>query len=495
MRWFVFLLAAVLAMSSSAHAEDAPWVRHGPLGAGAGDHVIRHRDQTPFLWIGDTAWGMAQQLRREEVDRYLDDRAKAGFTVIQVVAYWYPHGGGLPSGPHNAANVYGSRPFAGGEDEPDTSRPLIIAGGDRMAPNDYWDNLDYIVSAAAKRNLYIALLPCWGRSYITAQFEGSRSVFTEEQAKAYGAFLGRRYAAAPNVLWMLGGDAKAQISGFDKRFVYRDYDKRSVIRAMAEGIGQGVTGKPLRWNQADSGWKDVFITYHPDGDPTDNSSKWFHNDPWLAANGVEIWREVDQVYPVMLSEYALRAPAKPSLFLEGSYEFGSYAHECGWVTPLKVRRQFYETFFAGGAGHTYGAGPIWAMRGSAGDYNCGYRWTDALAFPGARQLTAVGKPFMEAHEWSTWIPDASLVSSPPGENGSLKVAVRLDGGNSGLVYYADSGFARIHNTLRGSVELSWFDPRTGDTVEGGRLAADESRDLAPPRGWEDAILILSPLRA
>lgn len=91
----------------------------------------------------------------------------------------------------------------------------------------------------------------------------------------------------------------------------------------------------------------------------------------------------------MLSEYQLNNTIKPSLFLEGSYEFGSYGHECGWVIPVKARRQIYHTFFAGGAGHTYGAGQIWAMRGTAGDYNCGYTWKQALEFPGGAQFAGV----------------------------------------------------------------------------------------------------------
>lgn len=32
-----------------------------------------------------------------------------------------------------------------------------------------------------------------------------------------------------------------------------DYDKRSVSRAIAEGIAQGVTGQQLTWNQASLG--------------------------------------------------------------------------------------------------------------------------------------------------------------------------------------------------------------------------------------------------
>lgn len=486
---FTFISVAASFVSASA---SAPWDVHGRLVASAGQHDIHFEDGDPFLWIGDTAWGMAQQLRRRDIDHYLDDRKRLGFTVIQIVAFWYPHGGGLSTGPHNAANAYGFRPFSGGQDAPDVTKPLIKPGGGPDTPNDYWDNVDYIVTAAKKRGLYIALLPCWGRAYITAQFSGSHAVFTADQARIYGEFLGRRYGGEPNVIWVLGGDAKGQMRGYDNHSQFFEFDKRDVFRAMAEGLGRGATGKVLRWNKPNPAWGRIFITYHPDGDATVNSSVWFDEDAWLSANGVEIWREVDQVYSVMRSEYALSALVKPSLFLEGSYEYGSYRHECGWVTPLKTRRQFYHTFFAGGAGHTYGAGPVWAMRGDGGDYSCGYTWKRALAFPGARQIATIGKAFLTDHDWSDWTPAPQLVAGGDGKGESLKVGVTYQSGRAAAIYFSDNSSAAIRNILKGSVAMNWFDPRNGQTLPAGRLDVNQTGDVAPPADWEDAILVLTP---
>ncbi|MGB8226052.1 MAG: DUF4038 domain-containing protein [Sedimentisphaerales bacterium] len=467
-----------------------PWQQHGKLQVSKNGHTIQHKDGTPFLWIGDTGWGMFQQLTREEVDQYLDNRQKLGFTVIQSVAFWYPHGGGMKSGPHNAANAYGHRPFSGDEDSPNTAEPLIVKGGSPDSPNDYWDHVDYVIGAIKKRNMYLALLPCWGKAYITQQFDGSHEVFTEKEAKAYGCFLGKRYQQEPHIIWVLGGDTKAQIKGYDKNHIFWDYDKRFIFRAMAEGIAQGVTGQQPAWNQANPAWNQVFMTYHPDGDAPDNSSKWFHEDAWLTANGVEVWEEVDKVYPTMLSEYQLNKPIKPSLFLEGSYEFGSYRHECGWVTPVKVRRQIYHTFFAGGAGHTYGAGPIWAMRGNGGDYNCGYTWKQALEFPAGANFAGVAKAFLIEHQWSEWVPDQGILDGAAGEGESLKTAVTCASGCMALVYFSNNSQAKIKNTLNKAAVAHWFDPRNGQVEQAGRFKQNEVRDMVPPEKWEDAILVL-----
>lgn len=488
----VIVSIATCSMTYAANQDTvaaSPWQQHGALRVSASGHRVEHSDGTPFLWIGDTAWGLIQQLTREDIDRYLDDRQALGFTVIQSVAFWYPHGGGMPSGPHNAANVYGHRPFSGDEDAPNTAQPLLVEGGSADAPNDYWDHVDYAVRAVKKRGMYLALLPCWGRAYVTPQFGGAHEEINEQEARAFGEFIGARYRQEPNIVWVLGGDAKAQIDGYD-RGIHRQFDKRAVFRAMAEGIAHGVTGQQPRWDRASSAWDRLFITYHPDGAFLENSSTWFHQDAWLDANGVEVWRDVDQVFPTMLRDYERRDPAKPSLFLEGSYEFGSYRHECGWVTPVRVRRQLYHTFFAGGAGHTYGAGPIWSMRGNGGDYNCGYDWKQALAFPAARQFAGVAKSFLLKQEWSQWIPDSSAIVGGAGAGATAKAAVTSASGGFAAIYFPNNSFAQIKNMLAKPAQANWFDPRTGEEVSAGRFAADEVRGLAPPERWEDSILVL-----
>ena len=140
--------------------------------------------------------------------------------------------------PDNAANAYGHRPFTGEEKAPNTAEPLIAKGGSINAPNDYWDHADYVVEAVKKRNMYLAILPCWAAQLITGTGE-----YTAEEAKSYGTFLGKRYGKEPNIIWVLGGDTKAQFAAYDKNQNYSEYDYRHIYRAMAEGIVQGVTGQ------------------------------------------------------------------------------------------------------------------------------------------------------------------------------------------------------------------------------------------------------------
>ncbi|WP_308992166.1 DUF4038 domain-containing protein [Mariniflexile litorale] len=463
---------------------QSPWQQHGKLEVSTNGHYIQHKDKNPFLWIGDTGWGMIQQLTREEIDQYLDSRQALGFTVIQTVAHWSPHGGGINRSPDNAVNAYGHRPFTGDEKSPNTSEPLVVKGGSSTSPNDYWDHVDYAIEAVKKRNMYIALLPCWASELVTGTGQ-----YTTEEAKTYGEFIGKRYGKEPHVIWVLGGDTKAQFDGYDKNQKYSQYDYRDIYRAMAEGIVKGATNKTPAWNEKHSAWDEVFLTYHPNGDYPYGSSQWFHEDTWQDVNGVEVWKEVNDVYRAMLNDYQLKNPVKPSLFLEGSYEYGTYRHECGWVTPVRVRRQFYQTFFAGGAGHTYGAAPIWAMRGNEGDYNCGYTWQEALNFPGAIQIAKIGKPFLIDHKWNEWIPNGNVISGV-GENESLKTAVTTKSGDMALIYFSNNSSCRVNNVLNKDAEAYWFYPRNGEIEKVSSFKDNESKAMVPPSNWEDAILVL-----
>ncbi len=436
----------------------------------------------PFWWIGDTGWALFQQLRREEVDLYLDRRMKQGFTVIQSVVFWYPHGGNIPVGPHNAPNAYGHRPFVGTSDEPDTGRPLIVDGGSADSPNDFWDHADYIVDAVKARGMYLALLPCWGNAYVNNRMEGSRIEFTEEEARSYGAFLGARYRDAPHIIWVMGGDVDPVHFG--------DKDQRAVYRAMAEGVGRGVSvNKVLRWDTPHPDWDKTFMTFHAvkaprqSGERGGSSSAWFHDDPWLDVNMMETYAWTDRIYPLVTKDVQKANPTKPTLLGEGAYEDGNYSHECGWITPLTVRRQAYQALFAGAAGVTYGHWAVWPFRGTS----CGKTWDQSLDAPGADQVAGTLKRFLSEESVMSYVPDSTLIGSDPGKGELRQVAMTARGRNGALLYFPEIRPTTIDvrrlpfdpGTVR------WFDPRTGDRTGGAWTP-----ELIPPSTWEDAVAII-----
>lgn len=258
----------VLCMGFASIAESAPRLQVTENG-----RFLEYTDGRPFFYLADTAWELFHRLDREEADYYLKDRAAKGFTVIQTVALAELDG-------LNTPNAYGHRPLI----ENDPARPDVNEG----LRNDYWDHVDYIVERAAELDLFIGLLPTWGSHWLPD------GIFTEENARVYGEWIGARYRDKP-VIWILGGD----------RNILSERD-RAINVAMAEGLRASVGDTQL-------------ITYHPRG--PGRSSDYFHNADWLDFNmhqSSHAARDHDNGLFTQL-DYALDPP-KPTLDGEPRYE-------------------------------------------------------------------------------------------------------------------------------------------------------------------------------
>ncbi len=138
-----------------------------------------HADGRPFFYLGDTAGELFHRLNREEADRYLENRARKGFPVIQAVVLAELNGSKGP-------NAYGDLQLV----EPDI----------RKLNEAYLEHVDHIVKKAAELGLYVGMLPTWGDK-VGAY---GNCFINLENARGYGRFLGSRYREKP-VIWILAG--------------------------------------------------------------------------------------------------------------------------------------------------------------------------------------------------------------------------------------------------------------------------------------------------
>jgi len=331
----------------------------------------------------------------------------------------------------------------------------------------------------------LLLLPCWSNAYINNRMRGSSIEFTEEEATVYGQFLGERYGKEPHLLWCLGGDVDPVNFG--------DKDQRSVYRAMAEGIGRGTSGNAtLKWNESHPDWDKSIITFHAvrtpglsgEGAEGGSSSIWFHDDAWLDVNLMETFRWMHKIYPYVMEDYQ-KKPTKPTVMGEGAYEIGKYKNDCGYITPVKVRRQGYHTFFAGATGYTYGHWSVWPFRGAY----CDVPWQEAMDYPGATQVAQVMKGFIEQQGIFDFVPDQSLILSenPGGE--LLQCTMIKNDGSKVLAYFPELKEVQLDLSKLGTEELkvTWFDPRNGKIQ---KAQTSPENMYSPPTDWEDAILII-----
>src|SRR6188472_4283516 len=108
------LLALSLPAPQATTAQSAAAARPLPRLRVSDNHrfLVTEKDD-PFFWLGDTAWEIFHRLDREGAERYLQNRAKLGFTVVQAVALAEFDGLHTP-------NAYGVTPLRNDNpDEPD----------------------------------------------------------------------------------------------------------------------------------------------------------------------------------------------------------------------------------------------------------------------------------------------------------------------------------------------------------------------------------------
>ena len=389
---------------------------------------VTGKDQ-PFFWLGDTGWLLFIKCKREEAIQYLDDRQRKGYNVIQAM---------LVHDINLGVNAYGDSALL----NKDVSKPVVTPGRSfsNAAAYDFWDNVDYVIEEAAKRGIYMALVPIWG---------GNIKHVNSKQAAAYAAFLAKRYKKHNNIIWLNGGDIKGT-DGFDQW----------------NTIGNTLYSLDKRH----------LITFHPR--ERNSSSTWFHNAPWLDFNmfqsghrsyaqdtsvsetlhyGEDNWRYV-------VDDYSL-TPTKPTLDGEPSYEGIPYglhkANEPYWQ-DYEIRRYAYWSVFAGAAGFTYGHNSVMQFY-TPGDSGVSFfpkvKWQDGLTAPGAGQLGYL-KELILSHSYFDRLPAQQLVL----DNDEKYNKVLATRGLNYAMFYTYNGrdftvdIAKIGLVTPG---FFWFDPRTG----------------------------------
>jgi hypothetical protein len=331
------------------------------------------------------------------------------------------------------------------------------------------------------RGLYVGLLPTWGDKVVPMWGVGP-VVFTEQNAAAYGRWLGERYRDRSNVLWVLGGDRPAYNENFDVRGVWR---------AMAAGIDEGAGRR-------------AFKTFHPSG--RHSSSEWVHDEAWLDMNMMQSGHGSGRdaaVWDMIARDYDL-APAKPTLDGEPNYEdhpvnpWPTWDPASGYFRDHDVRKQSYRSVFAGGCGVTYGHHAVWQFCGTRHEpiNHADRPWTDAIDRPAAGQMQHLRR-LVESRPFLSRVPDQSLLPDGPGEGANHAQATRDTDGRYALVYLPVSEPRRVRlDALCGpTVRAWWFDPRSGAAAEAGELPAEGGHTFTPPGNGPDWVLVLDDAAA
>jgi hypothetical protein len=98
-------------------------------------------------------------------------------------------------------------PIFGRLQAPNAYGQVPLHGQDPDRPNEaYFEFVDYVIDAANVLGMYFALAPTWGDKVSMTAWSGSGpEIFTPDNARRYGEWIGRRYRDK-RIIWMLGGD-------------------------------------------------------------------------------------------------------------------------------------------------------------------------------------------------------------------------------------------------------------------------------------------------
>jgi hypothetical protein len=419
----------------------SPWPKAAfPLSIAAGRRHLEDAAGQPFLLHGDTAWSLIAQLTREDAATYLRDREARGFNAILVNLVEHRFASRPP------ANAYGHQPF--------------LTPGDFATPGeDYFAHADWVLHQAAERGMLVLLAP----AYLGAG-GGAEGWYREMTAsgpaklRAYGDYLGRRYAGFTNILWVHGGDF--------------DPPRKDLVRAVAEGIG---ALDPRALHTAHCAPETAAIDYWKD-------------EPWLHLDNVYTY---GPVRTAALRRYA-RPERMPFILIESAYE---NEHRAG---ERRVRTQAWQALLSGACGHLYGNNPVWHLDGR-GLHPAPTSWQAALASRGAQSMTHL-RTLMSSIHWWRLVPDANGTPVADGAGGERDPAAAATSDDATLAVAYLPGIRDMNvalHRLRGPrVQARWYDPSSGgfSGAAAAPLAASGTHTFRPhgvnSAGLEDWVLLL-----
>ena len=388
-------------------------------------HIIT-ADGKPFFYLADTAWELFHRLTREEADRYLSTRAKQGFNVINAVA--------LAEHDLSTPNAYGE---------------LALENFDPAKPREvYFKHVDSIVNKAESLGIYTAFVPTWGDKWNKRHGKGPE-IFTPENARIYGEWLGRRYRDKA-VIWILGGDRPVETD-----------THRAIIRAMAAGLKAGDGGTHL-------------ISFHPNG--THNSAEFWPDEPWLDFHQFQSGHHKQAVHNFDYNAKNLvLVPLKPTLDGEPCYEDHPVrglakkdVTPTVWFDEYDARRAAWWSVLSGACGHVYGDHSVWQFYDGkrAPVFFARTPWPKAIEYPGAKQMGYMRK-ILESVEWWKLRRDDAFMNSSDSSPDKAMCAVADDGSFALMYGPVETSFAPKLEKMSFKFDESEavaFDPATGDQI-------------------------------
>jgi hypothetical protein len=401
----------VTSTSSFTSATASPASFSFPAAVSANHRYLLDQHGKPYLIVGDSPQCMSAQLSTEDMAYFFADRQAHGFNLAWVNLLC----GTYTRGREDASTYDGIEPFT----KPD----------DLSTPNPaYFARMDTMVDLAEQHGITLLLNPAE-----TGSFRDLLKNNGIDKSRAYGAFVGERYKAAHNIIWMYGNDYQQ-----DQWPIYDPF-----LVAMQEGLRAADPNK----------LHTVELNY--------NLSTSYDDRIWPPLIELASAYSYFPTYDVVLKAYNA-TPTQPVFMIEANYEFENNTGGPK-TTDEALRRQEYWTMLSGATGQLYGNGYTWGLEKKS--------WKRHFDTKAVTELGLLVK-FFENRPWQDLVPDQSHrfltdgvgVYSSEGdvlENDYASAAVTADG-TLGVAYIPTERTVTLDlSHMKSGVHAQWFDPTDG----------------------------------
>jgi len=396
----------------------------------------------PYLIVGDAPQALVGNLAESDMDKYFADRQ-----ADHVNAVWVS----LLCAEYTRCNSDGTTY--------DGIAPFLTSG-DLSTPNPaYFKRVDDMLNLASKHGITVFLDPAETGSWLSVLISNG---ITKD--KAYGQFLGNRYKAFSNIVWLNGNDFQSWSSPGDD----------ATVLAVADGV-RAAGDAHLQTVELD------FMISLSTDDPS-----------WLTRIDLNAAYTYYPTYDEVLKGYNVTT-TKPVFMVEAHYD-GESVGPGGFGTPIVLRRQEYWTMTSGAAGQLYGS-QYWGLQGG---------WQTGIDSVGINELKVMAD-FFQSQPWYNLVPDQNhaLVTAGYGTydgdgataSNDYVTAGMTANGTTAVVYLPSAHTITVNMAkLSGTVTAKWFDPTTGNSLTIGTLPNSGTRQFATPGvhadGNSDWVLLL-----
>lgn len=407
----------------------------------------------PIFLTGEAAWSLIAQVNDADTLTYLKNRAAKGYNAIIVNLIEHHYADTVCA--KGRGNNAGVCPFTGAA---------------FSTPNEaYFSHADYVIQQAQKLGITVFLYPTYSGYECIAEgwCEDIREA-SETTMANWGKYVGNRYKAYPNIVWVIGGDIDPE-----------SYGIKSKLNQVANAI-RAVDPNHL-------------MTAH--GRPAEAALDIWSGYPWLDINTEYI--ESTITADMAAAQYK-RRDFLPFYLTEDYYE-GEYA-----TTPKQLRSESYSAVLSGAyLGAFFGNNPIWCFHEAfKGNLVCNDKtWQSQLESEGSIGHSWFGKFFRSRSHWKL-VPDLdhTVVTAGYGAGADLVTTSRTNDGQSIISYIPNGSQTTLMVDLtkitdsEERVQVWWFNPSTGHVMNAGRISNQNAHRFTAP-DQNDWVLVLDSVSA